>query len=223
MSTYILTSMFPNGLNEQAAEVFRQRISTRNRIAFVASEFEKGHDKTDYYFHFFLNMVEDAGIRFDEAYVIDGRLEAVKAKKLTADADVIWLSGGDTPTQFCYLKKYGLDAVIKKHDGVIIGMSAGSTNLAKTSICTLPCEHSRQEIYNGLGCVDISVEPHFVASEASDELIDCPRNTRFTACVMTASLSVRTKQSSFTGRYIRSAAEALRGYGVFPKELTRSC
>ncbi len=93
-------------------------------------------------------------------------------RKLTAEADVIWLSGGDTPTQFCYLKKYGLDAVIKKHDGVIIGMSAGSINLAKTSICTLPCEHSRQEIYNGLGCVDISVEPHFVASEASDELID---------------------------------------------------
>ncbi len=81
MSTYMLTSMFPNGLNEQAAEVFRQRISTRNRIAFVASEFEKGHDKTDYYFHFFLNMFEDAGIRFDEAYVIDGRLEAVKDRE----------------------------------------------------------------------------------------------------------------------------------------------
>lgn len=30
----------------------------------------------------------------------------------------------------------------------------------------------RQDIYKGLGCVNISVEPHFVRSEVSDELIE---------------------------------------------------
>ena len=29
MSTYILTSMFPNGFHAQAAEIFRQEISKR--------------------------------------------------------------------------------------------------------------------------------------------------------------------------------------------------
>lgn len=85
---------------------------------------------------------------------------------------MVWLAGGDTPTQFGYFQKYGLDAIIKKHKGVIIGMSAGSINLAETVICTLSCEHHRQEIYKGLGCVNISVEPHFVRSEVSDELIE---------------------------------------------------
>lgn len=85
---------------------------------------------------------------------------------------MVWLSGGDTPTQFGYFQKYGLDTIIKKHKGVIIGMSAGSINLAETAICTLSCEHHRQEIYKGLGCVNISVEPHFVRSEVSDELIE---------------------------------------------------
>lgn len=85
---------------------------------------------------------------------------------------MVWLAGGDTPTQFGYFQKYGLDAIIKKHKGVIIGMSAGSINLAETAICTLSCEHHRQEIYKGLGCVNISVEPYFVRSEVSDELIE---------------------------------------------------
>lgn len=172
MSTYILTSMFNNGFNSQAAEVFQKKISKRNKFAFVASEFEKTHEKTDKYFHFFLNMFEEADIHFEEAYVIDGRMSADEAQKRVAEADVIWLSGGDTPTQFGYFQKYSLDTVIKQHDGIIIGMSAGSINMAKTSICTLSCGHFKQEIYNGLACVDISVEPHFIREEVSDELID---------------------------------------------------
>lgn len=172
MSTYILTSMFHNGFNEKTAEVFRQKIHKRNKFAFVASEFEKIHEKTDYYFRFFLNMFEEAGIHFEESYVIDDRIRVDEIQKMVAEADVVWLSGGDTPTQFRYLQKYGLDTVIKQHDGVVIGMSAGSINLAKTSICTLPGKHCKQEIYDGLGCVDISVEPHFVRNEVSNELID---------------------------------------------------
>lgn len=172
MSTCILTSMFPKGLNGQAEEVFRQKIKKRGKFAFVASEFEKLHEKTDKYFRLFLDMFEMAGICFDESYVVDGRMSVAEAQKAVKEADVIWLSGGDTPTQFYYLQKYGLVTVLKQHDGVIIGMSAGSINMAETAICTLSCGHFKQEIYDGLGCVDISVEPHFVRSKVSDELLE---------------------------------------------------
>ena len=171
MSTYILTSMFPNGFHAQAAEVFRQKISKRNKFAFVASEFEHLHEKTDKYFHFFLNMFEAVGIHFEEAYVVDGRMNAEEAQRKVAEADVVWLSGGDTPTQFGYFQKYGLDKALREHDGVMIGMSAGTINMAKTAICTLSCGHYKQEIYNGLGCVDVSVEPHFVRDNVSEELL----------------------------------------------------
>lgn len=171
MSTYILTSMFPNGFM-QVAKVFQQKIEKRDRFAFVASEFEALHEKTDKYFCIFLNMFESAGIHFEEAYVVDGRMSAAEAQNTVAEADVVWLSGGDTPAQFAYFQKYGLVKVLQEHEGVIIGMSAGSINMARTSICTLSCGHSKQEIYSGLGCVDISVEPHFVRENVSDELIE---------------------------------------------------
>ena len=172
MGTYILTSMFPKGFNDEISELFRQRIIKRKRFAFVASEFEKVPEKTDYYFGFFLKMFEEKNIHFEDAYVVDGRMTAKEAQDAVAKADAVWLSGGDTPTQFNYLREYGLCNVIKSHDGVIIGMSAGSINLACTAICTVSCGHDRQEIYSALGCVDISVEPHFVRSAVSDEVTE---------------------------------------------------
>ena len=172
MSTYILTSMFENGFGNEVSEIFHQKIKDRNRFAFVASEFEKIPEKTDKYFRFFLAMFEECGIHFKETYVVDGRMTAEEAQRAVLEADVIWLSGGDTPTQFNYLKKYGLDNVIKQHKGVIIGMSAGTINLAETAICTLSCGHYKQEIYKGLGCVNVSVEPHFVIDNVSDELLE---------------------------------------------------
>ena len=172
MSTCFFTSMFPNGFSGQAADVFRQKISKRNKFAFVASEFEKMHEKTDKYFRLFLDMFEAAGICFEEACVVDGRMSVDEAQKAVKEADGVWLSGGDTPTQFRYFQKYGLVTVLKQHAGVIIGMSAGSINMGKTAICTFSCGHFKQEIYDGLGCADISVEPHFIRSKVSDELIE---------------------------------------------------
>lgn len=172
MSTYILTSMFPNGFDDKTTELFQKIIIKRNKFAFVASEFEKMHEKTDNYFKFFLNMFNTKGIYFEEAYVVDGRMTIENVQKAVCEADVVWLSGGDTPTQFKYFQTYGLDKVIKQHTGVIIGLSAGSINLAETSICGLSCRPYKQEIYKGLGCVNISVEPHFVRDNVSNELLE---------------------------------------------------
>jgi len=172
MSTYILTSMFPNDLNYEQSELFRTLLTERRKFAFIASEFEKMHEKTDKYFRFFLNVFQENGISFDEAYVVDGRMTVAEAQKALTEADVVWLSGGDTPVEFAYLKKYGLDTILKQHEGVVIGMSAGSINMAKSAICTLSCGHTKQEIYEGLGFVDFSVEPHFVREKLSEELLE---------------------------------------------------
>lgn len=171
MSTYVLTSMFPDGIHGKNRELFQTLVTQRKSFAFVASEFEKDHGTTDCYFHLFLNMLEESGIHFENSYVVDGRMDAAEARKAVSKADVVWLAGGDTPVQYAYLVKYGLDDAIRKHPGLIIGMSAGSIDLGKTAICTLTCRHNELEIYNALGCVDISVEPHFDHQNVTDELM----------------------------------------------------
>ena len=79
MSTYVLTSMFPDGIHGKNRELFQTLVTQRKSFAFVASEFEKDHGTTDCYFHLFLNMLEESGIHFENSYVIDGRMDAAEA------------------------------------------------------------------------------------------------------------------------------------------------
>ena len=162
--------MFKKGFGATISEQLQKRIVSRNKFAFVASEFEQLHEKTDYYFGFFLKIFEEVGIHFKESYVVDGRMTVEEAQKAVTEADVVWLSGGNAPAQRQYFQKYGLENLIREHSGVIIGMSAGAINMADTSIYTLTCGHGVQEIRKGLGCVDITVEPHFKLSNNPEEL-----------------------------------------------------
>lgn len=56
-------------------------------------------------------------VDFEDAYVVDGRMTREEAQRAVAKTDVVWLAGGDSPKQFQYLQKYGLDTVIKQHQG----------------------------------------------------------------------------------------------------------
>ena len=172
MSIYILTSWFPNGFNNEIAELMKKSIKRRTKFAFIASEFEKNHEKTDQYFEEVLGLFQNIGIDFEKSYVVDGRMEKEVAKDIVRAADVVWLAGGDTPTEYQYLLKYELIDILREHSGVIIGMSAGSINLTKMAICTLACGHDKQEMYEGIGCVGFSVEPHFNVNKVSKELLE---------------------------------------------------
>jgi len=199
MGCYVLTSMFHASIPSDTAAGLRRLILLPCRFAFIASEFLHGHDRTDRYFVHFRRLLEEAGIRFADSYVIDGRMTPQTAREAAACADVLWLSGGNTPRAFACLLEYGLDEVIRRHPGVIIGMSAGSINLARTAVCSLTCGHSRQEIYPGLGCVDITVEPHFKPDAVSEELLTLSRRIPLTGLCDEASIIVENGVPAYCG------------------------
>lgn len=74
MRTSIQVSMFQTGFPEALAAVLRKKIPENARFAFVASEFELLHEKTDKYFRRFLDMFTACGIEFAESRVVDGRM-----------------------------------------------------------------------------------------------------------------------------------------------------
>lgn len=167
----ILTSGFPNGFPNSFSKLLKTCLKASMSFVFVASEFDNIHEKTDWYCNQFLKMFSDCGINFETVNVVDGRVSKETAKDMVRNADVLWLAGGDTPTQFAYLESYGLIQCIREHKGVIIGMSAGSINMTKTAVCTLTCEHNELKIYEALGLVEFSVEPHFDKDNITKELL----------------------------------------------------
>lgn len=171
MMVKILTSGFPNGFTDDFSRLVKTYIKTGMNFVFVASEFENIYEKTDWYCNHFLKMFSDCGITFGSSDVIDNRMSRETAQDTVRNADVLWLAGGDTPTQFAYLESYGLIPYIREQKGVIIGMSAGSINMAKTAVCTLTCGHDKLEIYEALGLVEFSVEPHLDKDNITDELL----------------------------------------------------
>lgn len=172
MRVCVQTSMFREGFPAALAARLREVIPQGARFAFVASEFEKQHEKTDKYFQRFFEMFTACGIEFADASAVDGRMTPAQAQKTAREADVVWLSGGDTPVQYAYFEKYGLTDVLRAHGGVIIGMSAGAINMAETAVCTLTCGHDKLYVYPALGVVPVSVEPHFDGGTVAQELLE---------------------------------------------------
>lgn len=77
--------------------------------------------------------------------------------------------GGQTKVQLEYLTTQALVPLIKQHNGVIIGLSAGAINMSKYSVIANP-SHPPVSIHNGIGLVETTVVPHF--GGISDEFIE---------------------------------------------------
>ncbi|MCM3034301.1 Type 1 glutamine amidotransferase-like domain-containing protein [Niallia sp. MER 6] len=165
MKVSILTSGFSNGFTDDFVKCLRQYYYNSGSFLFIASDFS-GHSKTDRYTEEILNMFRNKGILFNEFQVIDDRITEKKAKQCIENADIIWLSGGDTLKQIAYLKEYKLIPFLQSREGITIGMSAGSINMAKKVVLAKDIDDNipALSIYDGIGIVDINIEPHLNAA-----------------------------------------------------------
>lgn len=115
---------------------------------------------TDMYAKFVFDSFKLSGFNFKNYIIIDDRFNG-DLKSIVDSADVIFLTGGDTKTQMDFFERIGLRDILKDYEGVVIGQSAGSMNLANLVVCPPDKEDISTYTWNGLGIVDINIEPHF--------------------------------------------------------------
>ena len=200
MSTYIFTSAFQNGIPKEIGKRIAEVTKKRERFVFVASEFMRGFEKTDKYAALFLEMLAAHGVSFEETAVVDGRMEPEAARDAVRKADFIWLSGGDTKAEFRYFEQYGLVDILRRHGGVLLGMSAGAINMGKTAVCAFASE-TELEIwkYPALGLVDFSVVPH-LNGHSGEALLPLSKEIPFYALCDDAAIFVTGGQTDFFGK-----------------------
>lgn len=170
MGKYYLFSDFSqeNGFSLVEKD-FKKDIKNYKQIVFIASNPSIG-EVTDKYVERYLGWFERIGIYFENKVVLDNRMDNVKMINAINNASLIYLMGGTTDLQMKFLLDNELVEPLRKADCLVMGLSAGAINMAKTSILTVTCEHEKQEIYKGIGLVDKSVEPHFSLDNFSEEL-----------------------------------------------------
>lgn len=162
MAKYIQMGGFSQdeGFFETSAKVMKSEILDRRHIVFIASRMDEiaGNDiRLEKY----LSWFADIEIIFEHASLIDQRVSLMEQSILLKQASCVFLMGGDTLQQFEFLKKGKLIPIIKEEDFVVIGMSAGAINMAKTVVFPYNPERGKSLTYEGLGLVDFTVIPHF--------------------------------------------------------------
>lgn len=93
--------------------------------------------------------------------LLDNRVNPKRGLNELKKADIIYLLGGNPFIQLEYLQKNNYSDTICNTNALIIGVSAGSMNLAIDSYYSKDEDYPESIIYKGLGIVDITIDPHF--------------------------------------------------------------
>ena len=115
----------------------------------------------------------EAGITFSKYTVLDGT-NAASAKKLVHSSDLIIFAGGHVPTQNAFLNAIKMRELLKDFDGVVMGISAGSMNLANT-VYVQPEEEGESSpdfprFAPGMGLTRYQILPHY--QKVKDNILD---------------------------------------------------
>ena len=118
----------------------------------------------------------EAGMPWGEFRVLDGR-NPMEARDLVEWSQLIILAGGHVPTQNAFFRQIGLKKLLAGFDGVIMGISAGSMNSAKTVYAHPELEGEAvdpdyKRFLPGLGLTQAMIIPHFntIAGDTLDGL-----------------------------------------------------
>ena len=92
-----------------------------------------------------------------------------------SEYDVLILAGGHVPTQNRFFEAIGLKERLKDHDGILIGISAGTMNSAEVVYAQPELEgesvdESYERFLPGLGITKLMIIPHYQAIK--DDMLD---------------------------------------------------
>ena len=151
----------------------RQALPPFPRVLFVASDPER-YDLTCSFGMDTSVAFAQAGMVFGAYTVLDGT-NAEKAPQLVAESDFLVLAGGHVPTQNEFFRAIGLRTLLEGFQGTVMGISAGSMNLADT-VYVQPEEPGEgadpdfQRFAPGLGLTDVNLLPHY--QKVKDDILD---------------------------------------------------
>ena len=134
------------------------------RVLYVCSDPDHP-EETDFYAGEMRFSLEEAGIRLRAFTVLDRRKQR-RALSLVRRADLIILAGGHVPTQNRFFREIGLKRLLRRFDGVLVGISAGTMNCAET-VYAQPEEEGEaldpdyRRFLPGLGLTKRMILPHF--------------------------------------------------------------
>lgn len=158
-----LFSGFPSRqFTDAIAQRLAQELTVRESLVFV-SAWPSEHARNDEDAAGMHAMFECCGMAFRRYSVIDKRTSPEEAARHIAEASCIFLMGGHATQQYQLICEKGIREAIRSSKAVILGVSAGSINMAKRALDIWESPVP----YEGLSLVDITVKAHITQDDQS--------------------------------------------------------
>ena len=175
----------------------------KRNICFIAADFND-YILTDKLTNKLLIAFEENKLKFNYNYIVDKRIKKQEMINYIKNSDIVFLLGGDTLKQIQAIKNYGLTKYIKEKS-IIIGISAGAINMAKTVVLAKDIEDNipNMSIYKGIGISNINIEPHcdFENKEHLQDLIEASFVNEIILMTDNAYIIIDEKKYKYYGKY----------------------
>lgn len=186
--------------NVSLVNELKKSIKKYDNLLFISSD-PNDYSKTEQYAKIIEKSLSLAGIKFEMSDIIDSR-NWLFTKGLVKNSDLIILLGGDPITQMEFFNNIELKDKIKKVDGCVMGISAGSINMASYVYCSKDANIEQSVYYRGLGLTSINVEPHFDITNESrinDILLDDSKEREFIGLPNDSFIAIDEKEIKLYG------------------------
>lgn len=186
---------------------FLNKYSLNNKnIAFITADFSD-YSNNDKYIKKLIKLFNDKKFIFNSVYIIDNRIDSYEMKNYIKDSDIVFLLGGDTLKQIKFINKFKLKNIIKEKNKVVIGMSAGSINMAKRVVLARDIDDGipNLSIYKGIGITDINIEPHcdFRSEEHWKDIEEASKYSNIIVMHDDCYIIVDNDVTSYYGSYVK--------------------
>ena len=182
MNIFITSSPFIDGapraiLSDRNGFIDRIRscLPENPNVVFICSD-PGDHGGTSSFAAITCAAFAEVGIPFASYQVLTGAT-AHRAYAMVTHADFLVLCGGHVPTQNAFFRKIRLRHILKHFQGTVMGISAGSMNLADT-VYVQPEEPGESvpsfpRFAPGLGLTEVNILPHY--QKVKDNFLDGKR------------------------------------------------
>ena len=154
------------GYNEEIKKIIRNNLNGNLNLVCISASPNK-YEKNDAQVFGkddslgIIKMLEQCDLKINDTYLIDDRnINNLIAEKII-NADILYFMGGDPIAQNSMIMKSNLLNLIKSSNAFIMGVSAGSMNIAKKTFIPKYEENPTGKFIDGVDYCDITIVPHF--------------------------------------------------------------
>lgn len=177
-------------------------VETGLSISFITSDFYD-NEKNDLMVDKLIKFFKDISIRFNKINTIDCRTNKEESKEIVKNSDIVFLMGGDPKKEMSYINEYDLAKILLDRDGITIGVSAGSINMAKDVIYRDEDENKTMIRYKGIGLTDICIYPHldFKNIDYLKEIFEVSKLQKITALLNESFIVIENNEVKYVNEH----------------------